>query len=1277
MKKRILVFALFVVTVCLTVSVALAAVTISGYDPIDMQIGLTIEQPSAGGFYSRGVEFHYAIDDNPSDIMNSTILWSVTPTNGGPALTITSEGTGRESTRAWLNLDPTVSYSIGRNYTYDLSMDINGTVTTRSITVNFVNNQLPTAYGLSVAPVAFTSSSATLGTPVAVTNGEMYNITGETYVVSIEITGTSLDYSSGWRNWSDTEWEELDQWDDTRLSALNLDGGKTGIYTAKKMGTYPDHNYIVSFYGNNNSNIACYIPYTLYVTDANGNLPALVPEIHGNYNWSDWNATSFNYLLYSDVSLGSGNPVWQDPGVINLYLSNSDELAQKYGGSPVWTATDTVISGERLSFDYEGDAYGCHGNLRSIPTTPSESEITVSCTWGGQTSSVIIYVEVSDSSVLPYGLPTGISGISDVIETKVGQTITLEPSILPAGYYASGYSGTYFCANGLWSFADRDWNQSVPTYQVNTAGIFTDTVGIQFGPLMTTKTVTFKVKDANGNLPAPILENGNSEWTWYTGLSGQWPHNGGTGSDTGIIQLRIPEQYWQGGSVSWTITNNRDGSASKYDFDFEVETWNNGRGIRLRPTWASSDETVTGDNTYTITASYNGQTFESTEAIHFVSASYPTGMTMKVNEVDLSTNTLGAAVPLTDGGFTLMEGKDYIFTSNYVGNVPSSNMPNYMNGGLDGALSEYGRYDNRFWNGNGYIWSDNQQIFAAVTPGQYDFQASLSIGMSNLVSIQHYTIWITDVNGNIPVPTLVLENNRQQINRYLGFTHEMEEDTGVFSWNALADARIDEDLYQQMEAIYGEGPSWDVQQTAGATLPVSWAEEQDGRVCDVRLESWDLANYQPGTAEITITCTWGDQTATSATQVNILDLPNGAPSGIDYNNGSDVVECQIGDTLVITPSILPTTWGGIPGYTPAYAGNSGEFEQFCDILDEGDWGRKVEVTTAGIYQCFVGVGIDTVTAGRWITYKVKDENGVVPTPALEINGYFSFTEGIDLNETATFYVASDLPLDSSDDEVLYSRSNLFTYGIDNWWQIKDYMTGEPDIKVRQISGNVKYTSELWNDKSHIDIRLTEMPKTGSAEFEATCTIDGQTYTQNVKVNFVSLPSRPTGVEIGYSNPMIAKFADRVDYNPDIRFKNNWQLNGQLTYSLYGDGDFWNAVVWDNSTWNQSGIFTMQMVACSGNICMNKTIKVVVAKADGTMENSKYIPFGTVATVPSSLKVIESEAFSGTQLTEIDIPTGVNIAADAFDGTDLVAIYAHDQATVDYAVNNGYIAVVDQ
>ena len=72
----------------------------------------------------------------------------------------------------------------------------------------------------------------------------------------------------------------------------------------------------------------------------------------------------------------------------------------------------------------------------------------------------------------------------------------------------------------------------------------------------------------------------------------------------------------------------------------------------------------------------------------------------------------------------------------------------------------------------------------------------------------------------------------------------------------------------------------------------------------------------------------------------------------------------------------------------------------------------------------------------------------------------------------------------------------------------------------------------------------------------------------------------------------------------------------------------------------------------------------------------YTPFGTVAAVPGGLKKIESEAFAGTKLTEIDIPAGVGIAADAFDGTGLVAIYCHDQETVDYALQHGFAAVVE-
>ena len=115
---------------------------------------------------------------------------------------------------------------------------------------------------------------------------------------------------------------------------------------------------------------------------------------------------------------------------------------------------------------------------------------------------------------------------------------------------------------------------------------------------------------------------------------------------------------------------------------------------------------------------------------------------------------------------------------------------------------------------------------------------------------------------------------------------------------------------------------------------------------------------------------------------------------------------------------------------------------------------------------------------------------------------------------------------------------------------------------------------------------------------------------------------------------------------------------------------------ENDIWNQSGVFTMQMIAGSDNICMNKSIKVVVTESDGTLSRNKYIPFGTIATSPASLQAIQSQAFAGTRLTEVDIPAGVSIAPDAFDGTGLIAIYCHDQDTIDYAVGNGYVAVVE-
>ena len=94
--------------------------------------------------------------------------------------------------------------------------------------------------------------------------------------------------------------------------------------------------------------------------------------------------------------------------------------------------------------------------------------------------------------------------------------------------------------------------------------------------------------------------------------------------------------------------------------------------------------------------------------------------------------------------------------------------------------------------------------------------------------------------------------------------------------------------------------------------------------------------------------------------------------------------------------------------------------------------------------------------------------------------------------------------------------------------------------------------------------------------------------------------------------------------------------------------------------------------------MNRTITLYVTEADGTFPASKYISNGQVIKLPDDTTRIESEAFAGAyQVREVDIPESVIfIAEDAFDDTDLFAIYAHNQYVTDWAVSHGVLALVE-
>ena len=312
----------------------------------------------------------------------------------------------------------------------------------------------------------------------------------------------------------------------------------------------------------------------------------------------------------------------------------------------------------------------------------------------------------------------------------------------------------------------------------------------------------------------------------------------------------------------------------------------------------------------------------------------------------------------------------------------------------------------------------------------------------------------------------------------------------------------------------------------------------------------------------------------------------------------------------------------------------------------------------------------------------------LPANSIIIGGGFRFTDSWSLNGTPNYYVCPGMltsnwiNYDSNvDDGKPYGFFILLTYRIENFNLIKDQFSTLPEYEVKLKSGNLRWVNAGPADGSYMDVYLLEIPDPQTAEFELNCTVEGNTYSKTVRINFVELDSVPTGVEIGWPDPMIVKAGMNVDENVPAWFADNWSIERENTSSKYdGPAAMWDAMDWSSGVarWTNSGVFPMQLVAISGSVRMNRTITLYVTEADGTFPASKYISNGQVIKLPDDTTRIESEAFAGAyQVREVDIPESVIfIAEDAFDDTDLFAIYAHNQYVTDWAVSHGVLALVE-
>ena len=260
MKRRIVV-AILVIGLLLGLVAMASAATIDGYTgTLLFQIDLPTEAPDGGGFYSKGFVFSWSSE--PS----STLNWTVTPTDGGPALTITPEGTGKDSKRAWLNLDPTETYAVdGHAYQYTIAARFpNGTPTSTTVSIFFNKAAMPTSYSITAAKV-INSSSLDAAVPV---NGEMNMVRGERYVFT-EIVGTNDVLSSYSVSTPDSMGSEWDQEFAFEYPDLNLNQSNQQIFKARNNGTY-NHCFIAQYVA---SNVACYMPYTLKISEQGASQP--------------------------------------------------------------------------------------------------------------------------------------------------------------------------------------------------------------------------------------------------------------------------------------------------------------------------------------------------------------------------------------------------------------------------------------------------------------------------------------------------------------------------------------------------------------------------------------------------------------------------------------------------------------------------------------------------------------------------------------------------------------------------------------------------------------------------------------------------------------------------------------------------------------------------------------------------------------------------------------------------------------------------------------------
>ena len=640
--------------------------------------------------------------------------------------------------------------------------------------------------------------------------------------------------------------------------------------------------------------------------------------------------------------------VWGEKGRFYVSFEGYQALTEYYHGSPRWEVRrkDTGEEATNIGDWYngrDGDTGFLTCELAEVPDQPGP--VTYEISVSGEHGPIQDTVEWTVNYISLSSAPAGLDYPETVDGLEIGDTVRINPGMLPAGAEIPGYPwSVYLFGEQMDQFATRDDAASTPTekvYTVDRAGVYAATVLMTADGVTVGKEVIFRIKDGTGEVPKPEIQVGSwngMERNIYIG-TGLEPGYHQLFSDSFVDRLYFGNESVLekelSGEPEWTVTENGSPAEEigirKDEYEAEI--------------YLKSMPAAAGDRTYEITCSWDGKAWTGTYTVRFRAAVLPT---------KVRTDPEDGVVVMESGGF------------------PAYDIH------FDGWNQPEGEE----------AWQDmSPNLRAAVEEGKPGtYEGYMETGCANLIWREKMTIVI---NG--PVTQLAVQGSTD-VNVYVGMPGNglLAEDGSVWQDSMIINLHVKpEDVMSHLDI--SSDPEWEIKQTGGKTLPITGGPESRGDSHRYLRYELEEIPEEEGEAVFEVTCKGGNDVCVTEVKVHCVRIE--WPTGLV--NIDDTVEALVGETIVFEPEIAPAGWT-VPGYDQERWGFDDEVDEFADCepttdsLGQINDRHTLTFRKAGTFTSTYVIVSDRASVGREVTFHIREYpewEFVLPEGTTEIGAY--------------------------------------------------------------------------------------------------------------------------------------------------------------------------------------------------------------------------------------------------------------------------------------------------